>query len=310
MPSIKCSNGKWKWGDSGSCKYDSKKQADDDNSNYRKKIGTIISDGIELPFYDTIEEAENEAKRLGGSGYHEHNLDGKVVYMPFDSHDELLKVMNNRSIKNNNMEKRIYNIETRIDSTEEGKEMVVGHASVYNSRSQYMGFYEYISEGAFTQELIDKSDVRALINHDANLILARSKNGEGTLNLNADTKGLAYSYELPETSYGKDLGINLKNGNISQSSFAFTISDGGDSWSTDEEGNDIRTINKIEKLYDISSVVYPAYSQAESDLEVAQRGLLKYKETLKKVDVIEEVKENDLVKRSLAKLKIELIKRK
>ena len=126
------------------------------------------------------------------------------------------------------MEKRIFNVETRIDSNDEGKEIVVGHASVYNSRSEFMGFYEYISPGSFTQELIENSDTRALINHDSNLILARSKNGVGTLKLEADEIGLKYSYELPQTSYGKDLGINLRNGNISQSSFAFTISPGGD----------------------------------------------------------------------------------
>ena len=211
MPSIKCSNGKWKWGDSGSCKYDSKKQADDDNSNYRKKIGTIISDGIELPFYDTIEEAENEAKRLGGSGYHEHNLDGEVVYMPFDSHDELLKVMNNRSIKNNNMEKRIYDIETRIDANEDGKEIVVGHASMYNTRSEFMGFYETIEEGAFTDQLIKNSDVRSLVNHNQDKILARSKNGVGTLKLNADEMGLRYEFDIdPNLSYAKDLAISMK----------------------------------------------------------------------------------------------------
>ena len=84
------------------------------------------------------------------------------------------------------MEKRIYNIETRIDSNDDGKEIVVGHASMYNTRSEFMGFYETIEEGAFTDELINSSDVRALINHDQNLILAR--NTSGTLKLEADTQ--------------------------------------------------------------------------------------------------------------------------
>jgi len=421
MPANKCANGKWKWGETGACKYDSKKQAEDDNSDYRavsdidftptdgmvaeakkgkdwrfefgrggtevglktanmiidneltpdrvtrmysylqrhevdkqgegfspgedgfpsagriawalwggdaavkwserkrneiiaeqekderKKVGSMISDGIEMPLYDTIDEAENEAKRLGGSGYHEHTLDGEVVYMPFDSHEELLKVINNRSIKKyNNMEKRIYNIETRIDSTDDGKEMVVGHASMYNTRSEFMGFYETIEEGAFTDELINSSDVRALINHDQNLILAR--NTSGTLKLEADAQGLRYEFEMPETSYGKDLAVSMKRGDITQSSFAFTVEE--DDWTTDDNGNDLRTIKKIKRLYDVSPVTYPAYQDA-NDLTIAQRGLAEYKETLKKVDVIEEVKEEkDLVSRSLAKLKIELKKRK
>ena len=206
---------------------------------------------------------------------------------------------------NNSMEKRIYNIESRIEQNDDGKDVVIGYAAIYDSRSEFMGFYEYIAPGAFTNELIKNSDVRALINHDPNLVLARSKFGEGTLKLSTDEKGLAFEYELPETSYGKDLGINLKNGNITQSSFAFTIPKDGDEWSTDDEGNDIRTINEIDKLYDISSVTYPAYSQAESDLIVAQRGLAVYKEKLQN-----EQEEKDLVSRSLAKLKIELQKRK
>ena len=206
--------------------------------------------------------------------------------------------------KKNKMEKRIYDIETRIDSTEDGKEIVVGHASMYNTRSEFMGFYETIEEGAFTDDLIKSSDVRALINHDQNLILAR--NTSGTLKLEADAQGLRYEFEMPETSYGKDLAVSMKRGDITQSSFAFTVEK--DDWSTDDNGNDLRTIKKIKRLYDVSPVTYPAYQDA-NDLTIAQRGLAEYKETLKKVDVKEE-KENDLVSRSLEKLKIELKKRK
>lgn len=57
------------------------------------KVGTIITDGIELPLYETIEEAEKEAERLGGSGYHEHTIDGNVFYMPFQDHDEAKKLL-------------------------------------------------------------------------------------------------------------------------------------------------------------------------------------------------------------------------
>tara|TARA_R100001369_G_scaffold81040_2_gene111742 strand:+ start:1976 stop:2590 length:615 start_codon:yes stop_codon:yes gene_type:complete len=203
------------------------------------------------------------------------------------------------------MEKRIYDIETRIDSTEDGKEIVVGHASMYNTRSEFMGFYETIEEGAFTDDLIKNSDVRALINHDQNLILAR--NTSGTLKLNADAQGLRYEFEMPETSYGKDLSVSLKRGDISQSSFAFTVEE--DDWSTDENGNDLRTIKKIKRLYDVSPVTYPAYTDA-NDLTIAQRGLKEYKESL--VEETEETKENlkdNLVRGSLTSLKIELKKR-
>ena len=215
-----------------------------------------------------------------------------------------MKKLNIWDKKYNNtiMEKRIFNIENRFETREDGQEVVVGYGSIWNSRSENLGgFYEYISPDAISQETIEKSDVRALINHDPNLVLARST--AGNLSLSVDEKGLRYEFSIPETSYGKDLAINMKNGNINQSSFAFTV--GADEWSTDEEGNDIRTITSIEKLYDVSPVTYPAYSQAESDLVVAQRALAMYKENK---EIKEE--ETDLVARSLAQLKIELIKRK
>ena len=317
-----------------------------EDKNLRAKVGSMITDGIELPLYDSKEEAEKMAEELGGEpSFHTHILDDKEVYMPFENHEEALKVMGKpedeemememedemveEEVENNHhyedeeeerkqirniwdkkyndiMEKRIYNLETRVETTENNKDVVVGYGSVFNSRSENLGgFFEFISPTAITDETIKNSDVRALINHDPNLILARSKFGEGNLNLSIDETGLKYSYELPDTTYGRDLGVNLKNGNISQSSFAFTIAEGGDSWTTDENGNDIRTINKIDRLFDISSVTYPAYNEASSDLVIAQRGLQKYKESIKRKD-----EENDLVKRSLAKLKIEIAKRK
>ena len=235
--------------------------------------------------YETQEEAEED-----NEDYYE---------------EEKIKQTNIWDKKYNNtiMEKRIFNIENRFETKEDGQEVVVGYGSIWNSRSENLGgFYEFISPSAITEETIAKSDVRALINHDPSLILARST--AGNLKLSVDDKGLRYEFSIPETSYGKDLAINMKNGNINQSSFAFTIAENGDEWSTDEEGNDIRTITSIDRLFDVSPVTYPAYSQSGADLVVAQRGLAMYKE---KQEIKEE--ENDLVARSLAKLKIELIKR-
>ena len=57
------------------------------------KVGTMITDGIELPVYDTIEEAEAEAERLGcGKTYHEHTQNGNTVFMPCKDHDQIKEV--------------------------------------------------------------------------------------------------------------------------------------------------------------------------------------------------------------------------
>jgi len=53
------------------------------------KVGSMITDGVELPLFDTIEEAEAEAERLGCKGYHEHTQDGKTYYMPCENHEQI-----------------------------------------------------------------------------------------------------------------------------------------------------------------------------------------------------------------------------
>jgi len=197
---------------------------------------------------------------------------------------------------NNSMEKRLFNIETRM---EEGETMnVVGHASVYNTMSEDLGgFREIIAPGAF-DDVLD-NDVRALINHDGNLILARTTSG--TLKLSTDEKGLKYEFDMPQTSYGKDLAISMKRGDVTQSSFAFTVEN--DNWET-KDGMDVRTITKVKRLFDVSPVTYPAYPDAD-DLVIAKRSLSVYKEKQERLK-----EEKDLVKRSLLNLNIELQKRK
>ncbi|GAG85292.1 unnamed protein product, partial [marine sediment metagenome] len=98
--------------------------------------------------------------------------------------------------------------------------------------------------------------VRFLINHDG-LPLARTTNG--TLRLSTDATGLRYEAEVANTSLGRDLVELMKNGTINQSSFAFTVDD--DSWEV-KDGMNVRTINKVSRLYDVSAVTYPAYEEA------------------------------------------------
>jgi hypothetical protein len=53
------------------------------------KVGTMITDGIELPLFETIEEAEAEAAKMGCKGYHEHKQNGKTYYMPCKNHEQI-----------------------------------------------------------------------------------------------------------------------------------------------------------------------------------------------------------------------------
>ena len=196
---------------------------------------------------------------------------------------------------------QVQDLEVRMDGD---KPKVIGYASVFGSLSNDLGgFREYIGKDAFEGRLDD--DVRFLINHDG-LPLARTTNG--TLKLFVDEKGLKYEAEMPDTTDSRDLMELLKNGTVNQSSFAFIVEE--DSWEMND-GQNIRTIEKISRLFDVSAVTYPAYEEATSS--VALRSLdnwNKQKENLEKEKQETKKEEQDLFNRSLAKLRLKVLKHK
>lgn len=150
-------------------------------------------------------------------------------------------------------ERRYLTVELR--APKEGR-MVDGYAAKFNTDSElfYGAWYERIAPGAFDDVLGD--DSVALFNHDPNLILARNK---VTMTITQDETGLRYQFEAPNTTAGNDLLENLKNGNVRSSSFAFTVKSEEWTYSEDKSKPSVRTIKKIERLYDVSPVTYPAY---------------------------------------------------
>ena len=205
----------------------------------------------------------------------------------------------NRSIwdKKDTTEKRFFTVETRLKK--KGKRNIVeGHAAVFGQLSEDLGgFQERILPGAFDTVL--GNDVRAFFNHDPNFILGRSS--AGTLKLAVDKKGLKYSFDVPDTTAGRDLLVSMKRGDITQSSFAFTVEK--DSWS-EKRGKEIRTIEKVSRLYDVSPVSIPAYPDA-NDLAIAQRSRMINND---KTKINGENRYE--YKRSLLGLKINILKRK
>ena len=121
------------------------------------------------------------------------------------------------------------------------------------------GFREQILPTAL-EGVLERSDILALLNHDKNRgVLARSRYGKGSLYLEIDEKGLKYRFDAPKTVLGEEVLEYLRRGEITSSSFAFTIEE--DAWEkTGEEY--IRTIKRFKKLYDVSPVFEPAYQAA------------------------------------------------
>ena len=140
---------------------------------------------------------------------------------------------------------------------------VSGYAVRFESESVNIGFVEIIHRGAITDETIKSSDVFALLNHQENTVLARSNHGSGSLSLKVDNDGVFYEFEAPQTANGDELLEHIRRGEISQSSFAFTVAneDGAEKWTKRSDGIIQRDIYKISRLYDISPVYQPAYTE-------------------------------------------------
>ena len=158
------------------------------------------------------------------------------------------------------MEQNILRSYSRNASAVEGR-TVSGYAIRFDEESQNLGFYETIARGAVTDEIIKNSDVFARMDHRDDVVLARSRYGEGSLSLELREDGLFYSFECPNTIWGDELLEHIRRGEISTSSFAFSLPDNKECqrWYKDENGRLCRTIYQIGALYDVSPVFEPAY---------------------------------------------------
>lgn len=159
------------------------------------------------------------------------------------------------------IERRVYTTEFEVRAQPDGGHIVEGYAAKFNRLSQNLGgFVEQIAHGAFTKTA-KEADVRALFNHDPNVVLGRTRSG--TLRLSEDDTGLHYEIDMPNTSAARDLVESMRRGDISQSSFGFNTVD--DEWGFTEQDFPLRTLREV-KLFDVSPVTYPAYLDTESSV--------------------------------------------
>jgi HK97 family phage prohead protease len=159
-------------------------------------------------------------------------------------------------------DKRFLEIELRAAEPENAESRtVIGHAAVFNTWAQIgWWFRERIMPGAFTAALT-RSDIRALLNHDPNFLLARTTSG--TLKVTEDDKGLAIEFDLPQSR--QDVFESIKRKDLTQMSFAFTIKTEQWEYNTSDD-MDERTIIEFDEIFDVSLVTYPAYEDTDVDL--------------------------------------------
>ena len=115
-------------------------------------------------------------------------------------------------------------------------------------------FIEIIRAGAVDNA--DLSDCRLLYNHDLNKVpLARTPK---TMQFSNSTAGLKMVASLPDTPEAQSVYTAVKRGDLSGMSFAFKVPKGGDKY---DPKTNTREIFKIDKVYEVSIVPFPAYPQ-------------------------------------------------
>lgn len=181
---------------------------------------------------------------------------------------------------------------------EDDKRVISGYAVRYNEESRELfdpyrnvRYIEKIAPGAITQDVINRSDVFMTYNHDFSNFLARSRNGKGTLKLELREDGLFFSFEVPDTSFGNDVYVKIKRGELDECSFCFLLSGDEDADYWEEiDGVWYRTINKIAELRDCCVCPVAAYGTTS----VIARSLDRFNEI---IDNLRSVSENFINKK-------------
>lgn len=156
---------------------------------------------------------------------------------------------------------------------DDGDDLIIeGYFAVFDSPYVlWDGATEIVKPGAFAGCL--SGDIRALIDHDTRLVLGRTK--AGTLTLREDARGLYGTIKINrDDADAMSLYARVQRGDVDQCSFGFDIEE---ETFVDLGGGQFRwEINKVNPLYEVSVVTYPAYEETavkarHADLAEIQR---------------------------------------
>lgn len=155
------------------------------------------------------------------------------------------------AIKNNREYRNFFDIKAR--EKDDGSYIVEGYATTLDNpyvlwKDGDVEVKEQIARTAF--DGADMSDVIFLYNHEG-MVYARQKNG--TLTLDVDERGLKVTADLGSIASSRELYEAIQSGLVDQMSWAFTVKE----QAYDKEQR-LRTITKVDKVYDVSAVSIPA----------------------------------------------------
>lgn len=170
-----------------------------------------------------------------------------------------------------NKEIRAFNFEVRAEENDEHGHFLTGVPIVYDQRTDLGFFDEIIDDGALADT--DLRDVRFLVNHNTDMIpLARSRNNNSNSTMQmtvVEGKGMEIRVDLDteNNADAKSLYSAVQRGDLSGMSFMMVVDK--DAWDDVDSEHPTRHVRSISKIFEVSAVTFPAYSQTS----ITARGL-------------------------------------
>ena len=154
--------------------------------------------------------------------------------------------------------------EVRAITDDNGVNHIPGKGIVFNQWSRKLGWFkEKIVPSALA--LANMEELKCFFNHDPNYTLASLKNK--TVELSITESSCDYDILAPDNQTIRDMVLApIIRGDVTGSSFMFDIAEDGEEWEMGPDGVYLRTIYKIETVYEMGPVSMPAYLQTSTSL--------------------------------------------
>lgn len=139
---------------------------------------------------------------------------------------------------------------------------LAGYAAVFNQWTTIQDWWgeawlECVAPGAYAKT-IGEADIRALFNHDPNIVLGRNR--AGTLELTEDGTGLRNVIRPPDNAWGRPVLDAVQRGDVTGQSIKFQVVQ--EKWERPQKRGDLAKRTIIEaRLFDVGPVTFPAFEQ-------------------------------------------------
>ena len=181
-----------------------------------------------------------------------------------------------------------FQADLRVRESEGGSESrtIEGYVLKFGVRSVLLHdwwnpYYEILEPGCVTREMLDKCNIPLTMFHDRELVIARSKNGKGTLSYTVDGLGTQFNADVARTADGDKALELVRRGDLDGCSFVYSTDEMDPeavtyeaSGEKDADGNDIllRHVWRIDSITDFTLTGNAAYEQTECVAREAPAG--------------------------------------